>query len=366
MPRTPPLRVVIPARDPQAQGSTTGPETLLERAEVRVWGYDWPTRSFGAMRVQYRLQFTSRARGGKRSKPRGVVRGLSYASRRRLRELVYSLQPSLLSRLVNRQLVRPASFVTLTWPLEDLPRNEADPAWAKRCLEAWWKQVFRRYPEAWSVWVLEFQGNGNPHFHLLVRWGNPPRNKAGWLKLQAWVSESWAAVCAEGRADPDGAIRTKHVRAGTNARPLDERLTSASLTDYLAKAGRDPRDRPADSAVRELSKAIQKSAGAHQGRWWGALNRKGVTAAVSDHVFDYSHEEAEQLHRLIRAGWQAWADAMGVELEHIPAWRPAMRIEEELARAKRDDLLPHGRGMVDTVTGELFEPGVEGSARSAA
>lgn len=318
------------------------------------------------MRVQYRLQFTSQHRGMSPGR-RGAVAGLSYASKRRLRELVYSLQPTLLSRLVNRRLVRPASFVTLTWPLEDLPRNAEDPAWAKRCLKAWWKQLRRRYPDAWAVWVLEFQQNGNPHFHLVIRWGDPPRNKAGWLALQAWVSESWAAVCAEGRGDPEGAVLSKHRQAGTNTRPLDERITSASLTEYLAKAGRDPRTGTADNAVRELSKAIQKSARKHQGRWWGTLNRAAVRSAAVEHVFDYSQAEAEQLHRLIRDGWEAWAAAMGVELEQIPAWRPALRIEEELARAKRVDLLPHGRDLVDTVTGELFSPDeLEAPKRSAA
>lgn len=341
-------------RDPQAHGSTGRRlDAPAGRPEVRVWGYDWPSRSFGAVRVQYRLRFDKR--GNSRPSRRGRVAGLSYASKRRLRELVYSLQPSLISRLVGHRLVRPASFVTLTWPLEDLPRNEANPAWAKRCLELWWQRLERRFPEAWAVWVLEFQENGNPHFHLLVRWGSPPRNRAGWLALQGWVSENWAAVCAAGREDPDGAIRAKHLSAGTNSRPLDERITSASLTDYLAKAGRDPCGGTADTAVREFSKAIQKSARKHQGRWWGTLNRKAVHAAAVVHEFEYSSEEADALHRLIQDGWAAWAEAMGVDLELLPAWRPAVRLEEELSRARRRDLLPHGRTAVDTATGELFD-----------
>ena len=354
----PPNATRLPTVDSgqQAQGSTKRRyRPPAGDPRVRVWGYDWATDSFGGAAVQFKLRFTSR--GGKRDVTRGRIGGLSASSKKNLRELVYSLQPAVLSRLVNRRLVRPASFVTLTWPEEDLPRNEEDPEWAKRCLKAWWKQVRRRYPEAWAVWVLEFQQNRNPHFHLIVFWGSPPRSKADWQCLQGWLSESWASVCAAKRVDPDGEVLAKHVRAGTNARPLDERITSAGLTEYLAKAGRDPRGDTADGAVRELTKPLQKEANPlrHQGRWWGTLNRKAVYEATAVHEFEYSPKEALALHRLIQAAWARWAEAVELDLEQLPSWRPAQRLEEELTRAGRRDLLPHGRSAIDDATGELFE-----------
>ena len=102
--------------------------------------------------------------------PRGLRRpvgAITWTSRRALREAVWAVQPALLPRRKSaRRWHRPASFLTLTYPLEDLQRHEADPRLVKRHLHQFWKRVDRAYPESWAVWVLEHQRNGNPHVHL--------------------------------------------------------------------------------------------------------------------------------------------------------------------------------------------------------
>ena len=212
---------------------------------------------------------------------REAVGSISKSSRRRLREAVWSVQPALLPRLgPDGRWVRPASFVTLTYPLEDLPRHVADPRLHKRHLEVFWKAVSRAYPGSWAIWVLEFQKNGNAHFHLLVRWGE---RSGTWFNLRRWVADTWSAIAADGReGDDDGSIQAKNRKVGTAVDPL---IMGEALAEYVTKAGAKGRPSvPVGVAVAgELAKRSQKHVRIEgQGRWWGILHRaRAIDSSVS-------------------------------------------------------------------------------------
>lgn len=85
---------------------------------------------------------------------RGVVNHFSPASRRRLIQLF--------ARLLVDPYKSPL-FITLTYPAE-----YPHPRKAKEHLRTFYKRLLRVYPELASVWRLEFQKRGAPHFHLIT------------------------------------------------------------------------------------------------------------------------------------------------------------------------------------------------------
>ena len=90
-------------------------------------------------------------KGGKR----GAIAGFSSAARRRLMYFIAS---------VRRDASLPL-FITLTYP-----ENFPDPKQSKKHLDAFFKRFNRAYPEHGTVWKLEPQERGAPHFHLMA-WG---------------------------------------------------------------------------------------------------------------------------------------------------------------------------------------------------
>lgn len=94
---------------------------------------------------------------------RGVIKGFSPASRKRLQLLVRNTADMW------------GGFVTLTYPLEDAPR---DGVTCKRHIHAFCAWLRRN--EVAYVWILEFQRNGSAHYHFLVR---------GWVPRDVWTKD---------------------------------------------------------------------------------------------------------------------------------------------------------------------------------
>lgn len=110
--------------------------------------------------------------GGKR----GVVKGFSRASRRRLMNIIAS---------VRRDAKLPL-FITLTYP-----NNYPEPKESKKHLKEFLRRMKRMYPSAGAIWKLEPQQRGAPHYHILV-WG---------IKLEeliAWVPDTWYKIAGGG------------------------------------------------------------------------------------------------------------------------------------------------------------------------
>jgi hypothetical protein len=116
--------------------------------------------------------------------PRGVVQGLSDASRRRLWIT--------LSTIDDRALLA-SWFVRLSWPDEVVP---VDGAAAKECLHRFRLALFRAFPGAWFFWVMEvvprksgeLLGELVPHFHLILNLNRAMSPDA----VQSMVVEIWA------------------------------------------------------------------------------------------------------------------------------------------------------------------------------
>jgi hypothetical protein len=159
--------------------------------------------------------------------PRGTIKGFSAAARKRLIELLASINRTALERL--------PLFVTLTYPAA----WPADPKVWKDHLDTWLKRLNRRYQRTATVWKLEFQSRGAPHFHLLV-FG--PR----WIDAQ-WLSRTWFEVVASGDRN--------HLMAGTKV----EFIRSWKGVMFYAS--------------KYLAKKTQENIPAFPGRFWGVALR---------------------------------------------------------------------------------------------
>lgn len=150
---------------------------------------------------------------------RGVVRGMSTRSARRLRRMLSFIE-----------YTRDMSFVTLTY------RECVDVCKVKRDLEVFFKHVKRRFARVWAVWKLERQRRGAWHIHILF------------VNIPFWhwrdLVSVWARVSGQ---DASRATNIRHVRSLRELR--------AYLSKYIAKA----------------SEADEET---HTGRVWGVFNRK--------------------------------------------------------------------------------------------
>jgi hypothetical protein len=151
-----------------------------------------------------RLRVSGAGRGGGK---RGVVRGFSDASKKRLLDR-YNQMP--------KDYRQHALFITLTYP------GEFDGNWEqwKRDLDVFCKRLLRLYPRAVILWKLEFQKRGAPHYHLIV-WGVP-------FIPFSWVARAWFEVVGSG--DP------AHLAAGTQVKRLKgDKKAVYYLCKYMAK-----------------------------------------------------------------------------------------------------------------------------------
>jgi len=186
--------------------------------------------------------------GGKR----GVITGFSRQSRRRMFKWLACLDKS--------RLWGPPLFITLTYPGGD----ESD--WLpyalnhKRHLDTFCKWLERRSPESFTLWRLEPQKRGAPHYHLLMF--NVPH-----LPHEVLARRWWEVV---GSGDVD------HLAAGTSVEGCRSWHGAAYyVSKYLGK----------ESALEVLSLATPQL-WQHPGRWWGVRNRKNVPVELEVYEVD--------------------------------------------------------------------------------
>lgn len=159
--------------------------------------------------------------------PRGTIKGFSGAARKRLIMMLASINRQALERL--------PLFVTLTYPAT----WPGEPSVWKEHLDTWLKRLSRKFTRTATVWKLEFQSRGAPHFHLLV-FG------PGWIDAQ-WLSRSWYEVVGSGDR--------RHLMAGTRV----ERIRSWKGVMFYGS--------------KYLAKKTQENVPAFPGRFWGVSNK---------------------------------------------------------------------------------------------
>lgn len=155
------------------------------------------------------------------------IAGFSSDARRRLRYRLHAMRRD-----------ADALLVTLTYH-----ETHPHPRTAKEHLDAWWKRVRRRYPDAAAIWKMEPQERGAPHFHVLI-YGLP------FLPVQRACSW-WHAITEE--------ASSQHAKAGLDLEGVgvngDGKL-QAYLAGYM---GEKYESWP--GGVEDV------------GRWWGCLGR---------------------------------------------------------------------------------------------
>lgn len=139
-------------------------------------------------------------------------------------------------------------FVTLTYP----KGFTTDGRRVKQDLNAF-AQFLRRQKIAY-LWILEFQKNGSPHFHICIR---------GWLG-KAVLSHTWYGIVGSGNPN--------HLKAGTNIQAVK---SAGDVEGYMAAYATKLEQKKVPKRYRNV------------GRFWGAS--RCVTVAVeSKFSADYS------------------------------------------------------------------------------
>jgi hypothetical protein len=239
---------------------------------------------------------------------------------------------------------RLAAMLTLTYPTDWLtvaPNGRA----AKRHLQAFRK----RYERAWgeklrTIWKMEFQRRGAPHYHLLLvpphgvaRTPGPRARADAWigagLPFKQWISAIWADIVDH----PDPEERRKHQVAGTNVE-FGEGLKATDpkrVAVYFTKHG--------SFSAKEYQNCVPdewQEPGRGPGRFWGYWNLERVTVPV-----EVSDTDAIRAARLVRR----WARAQGTTRERsvlrTPGGRPRSEQAEVqgLAGVQLVQALPPGR-----------------------
>ena len=320
---------------------------------------------------------------GATGKKRGQIVCYSDGARKRLTTVVLSVGHELLPRRRGQRRGRPqffvpASLVTLTYHAPNVPKIDV----CYSHLRAWWKRVKRGgFPDAWGVFVREYQGNGALHFHLLVHWG-VERWTTSWSAMQLWIGDIWADVVAVDMGEDE-----LHRRAGTNIRPV---LTQRMLAEYVAKGGLQ-KLQPGAGLAAERAKRVQKGvrvqlreadvlvdeadrqAAFHQlleesrgHRWWGYLDRVRFKAHAREVVAEVGPEVVGAVKRENDRNWTSYLEAKGVEVDplRIPQ-RASGRVSDRIIEAAgvREQLL--AATWVDAKTGEILGEPIEVSAALA-
>ena len=166
---------------------------------------------------------------------RGAVKGFSVSSRRRLLQTVRAIK-------LDAEL---PLFITLTYP-ESFP----DARSSKKHLDTFFKRFVRAFPAHGSIWKLEPQKRGAPHYHLLT-WG---------CQLEAvaeFVPGAWFKIAGGG--DP------KHLKwhkgEFENQHCVQQVYNQKGVLAYAAKY---------------LGKTFEVEGWECVGRFWGIINRANI------------------------------------------------------------------------------------------
>ena len=166
---------------------------------------------------------------------RGEVKGFSNDSRLRLMRLVAG---------VKRGAELPL-FITLTYP-----NSFPDARSSKKHLDTFFKRFARAFPAHGSIWKLEPQKRGAPHYHLLT-WGCQLE------AVQGFVPGAWFEIAGGG----DLKHLTWHQGGFKNQHCVQAVYSYNGVIKYAEKY---------------LGKTFEVEGWKQAGRFWGVVNRDNV------------------------------------------------------------------------------------------
>lgn len=201
---------------------------------------------------------TEKIGGGKR----GEVSGFSNNSRRRLLQTIGG---------VRRDAGLPL-FITLTYP-EVFP----EPEISKRHLKMFFQRLARSFPAHGSIWKLEPQQRGAPHYHLLT-WG------VSLVEVGCWVAQNWYEIAGGG--DPKHLMWHLGLLENGNKLCVQQVLHFRGVWSYASKY---------------LGKTFSVAGWDEKatGRFWGVVNRGNIPFGelIQQEV---SHKKAVEVQRYQR------------------------------------------------------------------
>jgi len=208
----------------------------------------------------------------------GDIEGQSVSSRRRMRQLLSTLRRD-----------THGLFLTLTYQTASVGGRDA-----KRHLHAFFMALTRRWKGVkWaSIWKLEYQKRGTPHFHLLISGIS--------FEHKEWFKRTWNRITGEGEAH-------RKVGAFVERWPKGSKL-SVYCAKYMAKDG--------------------ASFPGWSGRIWGVRRRKNLPVAPVDVVYLVPYDVAYRAALALAAEWgtddrpvpysmRVWADDPRKFIEQI-------------------------------------------------
>lgn len=166
---------------------------------------------------------------------RGAVKGFSEASRRRLLQTVRSIK-------LDADL---PLFITLTYP-----NVFPDARSSKRHLKMFFERFKRAFPAHGSIWKLEPQKRGAPHYHILS-WNLDPE------QAQDFVPVAWYEIA--GGSDLNHLLW--HGGALGNQHCVQQVYSHNGVLRYASKY---------------LGKTFEVEGWENVGRFWGIINRDNI------------------------------------------------------------------------------------------
>jgi hypothetical protein len=162
---------------------------------------------------------------------RGVIRGFSKASRRRLTDRLMRVPWRDVAQTDKHASQARAVLVTLTYPRE-FPQ---DARVYHRHLDNFHRSLsYVKQNRYGAIWRLEFQRRGAAHFHILFVFQEP----VDIARYRVWCRRTWYRVVASG--DPQHRVHGADVRA-----VYEKRSSAGALMRYLIKylGKEDPEER---------------------------------------------------------------------------------------------------------------------------
>lgn len=226
-----PAKVTPPGRE--EDGVTGAGAAPLSKAHISPF---LEYRAGASLLKAHRGGFSDVLKGGGR---RGGIKGFSSAARRRLMYFIAGIR---------RDASLPL-FITLTYPA-----NFPDPKQAKKHLDTFFKRFARSYPDHATVWKLEPQDRGAPHFHLMT-WG------CDLAALMEFVPSAWYDIAGGG--DEKHLLWHRGMLGNGNQHCVQQVRKFEGVRNYASKY---------------LGKTFEVAGWSEKwtGRFWGVVNRSNI------------------------------------------------------------------------------------------
>lgn len=281
------------------------------------------------------------------SGPREEELGREVGNKKQIKEFTFRAQRE--ARLQIRAAFEEQRFnwvLTLTYPGEVL--GVLDGKQSKKHLDRFLDVFQKRLGRIHYVWMLEFQGNGNPHYHVAFK---APLDVV--FGLHEWISKAWARICRKILKNEEN--QRKHEKAGTQIAAIK---SLGGCSNYFA------------SYMVGGAKHEQKKVPEHfknVGRFWGH-SRGCITKQVQHFVVEddgAARKVTRNIERFYNKKLQNWFEKAGrvkKKTKRIGNCSPSGRggaggILWDSLRSVHRLLEESGQNisMVDIPTGELVE-----------